>query len=280
MLQKAKQSAIDPIVKAFRNNEEALRDLWAFTKTYLVPIFEGALVGAITSVGKTIAGIINIVGTVVREIKQLVNEAIDAINRVIAAYNRIPALPNAPLVPKIGGTSTAGVGQTITLPGNGGTVTIPPSGNRGTTSGSLGATIPSISGGGGTVVVGGGGVSGGGGTASTANVAAKAAADAAKKTAEAVERMADPSSWMSLPGSVAEWRARESGDVIAMPPTIVGSFDPARVRAGNEGVTIVVQAPSAIDEEGFKRAVVDALNESANRGTGGGGGLRGTAQVL
>jgi hypothetical protein len=112
-----------------------------------------------------------------------------------------------------------------------------------------------------------------GGTISgTAKAGAKAIADA----------IVDQTPWMNLPTSVANWRARESGDVINMPSVLASpsAFDAARVRAANEGVTIVVQAPSAIDEEGFKRAVVDALNESANRGTGGGGGLRGTAQVL
>ena len=83
-----------------------------------------------------------------------------------------------------------------------------------------------------------------------------------------------------FPSSPAEFRAFESGDVINMPSGVTGNFDPARFRMAESGVTIVVQAPSAIDEEGFKRAVVDALNESANRGTGGGGGLRTTAQIL
>jgi len=46
------------------------------------------------------------------------------------------------------------------------------------------------------------------------------------------------------------------------------------------GITIVVQAPSVIDEEGFSRAVVGALNQATNRGTGGGSGIRDTAQIL
>ena len=51
------------------------------------------------------------------------------------------------------------------------------------------------------------------------------------------------------------------------------------VAANNAGVTINVNAPSAIDEEGFTRAVVLALNNSTNRGTTGGGDLRTTARV-
>jgi hypothetical protein len=66
----------------------------------------------------------------------------------------------------------------------------------------------------------------------------------------------------------------------AIPATFdVGSFRQAE-NAGQTSVTINVNAPSAIDEEGFTRAVVLALNNSTNRGTGGGGGLRDTAQIL
>lgn len=49
--------------------------------------------------------------------------------------------------------------------------------------------------------------------------------------------------------------------------------------AAASGVTINVNAPSIIDRESFSRAVVDALNESNARGTGGGGGLRGVVAL-
>lgn len=54
--------------------------------------------------------------------------------------------------------------------------------------------------------------------------------------------------------------------------SIAGStFNPAGVRQGeNVGLTINVNAPSVIDEEGFKSAIVSALNNSSYRGTGGG----------
>ncbi len=50
--------------------------------------------------------------------------------------------------------------------------------------------------------------------------------------------------------------------------------------AAASGVTVVVNAPSIIDEEGFTRAVVLALNNSTNRGTTGAGDLRTNAQIL
>ncbi len=62
----------------------------------------------------------------------------------------------------------------------------------------------------------------------------------------------------------------------------VGYINVAAVRAGEErgNVIVNVNAPSAIDEEGFTRAVILALNNSTNRGTTGAGDLRTSAQIL
>jgi len=63
---------------------------------------------------------------------------------------------------------------------------------------------------------------------------------------------------------------------------IPDNFDVGAVRKGEEkgNIIINVNAPSAIDEEGFTRAVVLALNNSTNRGTTGAGDLRTNAQIL
>jgi len=90
LLIEAKDRALAPIKQAFEDNKEALRDLWQFTKDYLVPLFEFTLVRAIEGVGKAIATITNIIGRVVTEIKALVQNAVDAINFLIAQYNRLP----------------------------------------------------------------------------------------------------------------------------------------------------------------------------------------------
>jgi hypothetical protein len=70
----------------------------------------------------------------------------------------------------------------------------------------------------------------------------------------------------------------------SVPSMGAGAFP--NVRIGAEGdyldrnnVVINVNAPSAIDEEGFTRAVVLALNNSTNRGTTGGGDIRTIARV-
>jgi len=64
---------------------------------------------------------------------------------------------------------------------------------------------------------------------------------------------------------------------------IPSNFDVAAARRAEEAdrpIVINVNAPSAIDEEGFTRAVILALNNSTNRGTGGGGNLLTEAQIL
>jgi hypothetical protein len=63
---------------------------------------------------------------------------------------------------------------------------------------------------------------------------------------------------------------------------IPSGFDVAAARRGEErgNVIVNVNAPSAIDEEGFTRAVILALNNSTNRGSTGAGDLRTSAQIL
>jgi hypothetical protein len=229
--QEAKRAAIDPIVQAFKNNEAALRDLWSFIKTYLVPIFETALVGAIKSVGATIAGIINIIGTVTSKVKELANDVIDAVNKIIRAYNSIPILPNVSTIPNISTTTTSRTGSvpTASLPFGGASI-IPPS------SGSANVT-PST-----------------------------------------------PTTTVTTPITTAPRVAASTPSIpvgSAAPITVSsGGFSRLADAQGIAPVTINVNAPSAIDEEGFTRAVVSALNNSNSRGTGGGSGLFGIRNEL
>jgi len=79
-----------------------------------------------------------------------------------------------------------------------------------------------------------------------------------------------------------------SPSLVTAPSTIVpsgnaipSSFDVAAARRGDErgNVIVNVNAPSAIDEEGFTRAVVLALNNSNARNGGGGGGIAGLVEL-
>jgi len=229
--QEAKQVAVDPIIEAFRNNEQALRDLWAFVKNFLIPIFENGLVAAIKTVGATIAGIITVVATVTNKVKELANDVIEAVNKIIRAYNAIPLLPNISTIPKVGTSSIAMTGSipTANLPFGGATL------GGGSTGGSSGGRTGASGTGGGTT----------------------------------------PSVPVTAVPTV-------STTVISNVPSVSGTPNLGAVRAGEakDNIYINVNAPSAIDEEGFTRAVIQALNNSTNRGTTGAGDLRTTAQIL
>jgi uncharacterized protein YoxC len=244
--QEAKRAAVDPIIKAFKDNEAALRDLWAFVKNFLIPIFENGLVAAIKAVGATIAGIITVVATVTNKVKELANDVIDAVNKIIRAYNAIPLLPNISTIPKVGTSSTAMTGSipTANLPFGGATL------GGGTTGGGIsgGGT------GGGT-----GGGSTGGKTGGGSSVAGTIAGVIAGTNA-----------------AFDAFNNARAGGTAGSPLNLGG------VRAGEakDNIYINVNAPSVIDEEGFTRAVIQALNTSTNRGTTGAGDLRTNAQIL
>ena len=231
MLQKAKTAAVDPIITAFKNNEEALRDLWSFIKTYLVPIFEGALVNAIKAVGSTIAGIINIIGAVVNGIKSLANTAIDAINSIINAYNRIPILPNVPTIPRMGNgssSSSSNIGG-VELP-FGGAPVVP-------------SNPPSTS-----------------STTSTRTTTTKRSSSSTNANANTSEPITSTQVAPPMPtlGTSSMVGGRFTGPGLSLDPDMVAPR-----------VTVNVNSPSIIDQNGFTAAVVDAFNQVQAR-TGGG----------
>jgi hypothetical protein len=90
-----------------------------------------------------------------------------------------------------------------------------------------------------------------------------------------VPRVSAPSPITSTTPRTTPSSVVPSGNAIPSGFNVAGT-----VAANNAGVTINVNAPSAIDEEGFTRAVILALNNSTNRGTTGAGDLRTSAQIL
>jgi len=92
---------------------------------------------------------------------------------------------------------------------------------------------------------------------------------------------APASSGLSVPsfsGSTSQTSGVTSAtNAAAAASMAIGSFGAGSFRAAEAAsmatVVVNVNAPSAIDKEGFSRAVVDALNESSYRGTGGSSAL-------
>jgi hypothetical protein len=238
MLIEAKNKALDPIKKAFEDNKEAIQTLWQFTKDYLVPLFEFTLVRAVEGVGKAVAAITNIIGSVVNGIKSLVNTAIEAINTLLRAYNSIPFLNNVGLLGGMGGGGfNAGGGERAGGSISAGTVSALASAVAG-----VGANIAGVS----RQVTGGSAGRGGGGTA------------AQRRALADIE-----SNFAQLQNLVA---GLTGGGIPSLAPA--NNLSAEELRFGR-GVTINVNAPSVIDEVGFTRAVVDAMNSVERTSAGG-----------
>lgn len=239
MLIDAKNRALDPIKRAFDENKDAMQTLWQFTKDYLVPLFEFTLRGSIERIGQAIGGLINIVGAVVDGIKAIVRTAIDAINTLIAAYNRIPFLNNVGMIqmPSFA-TTSGGVGmQLVTAKGGGGASSTTSLAGLVGSLGGLSSSIASVS----KQVTGGAGK--GGGTKSQLAALAQIEKDFA-----------------TLQGLLAQ---------LEPPAPAMATISGGVSRGEYGGVVINVNAPSAIDQTGFTRAVVDALNSVEYRQGGG-----------
>ena len=238
---------------------QLIQTLYSFFVTYFVPILKGQVVAAIQGIGtafsvviKIISPVIGFISDAINGLLKLIDFAIQRINALINAYNRIPVLPNLPTISSGAATPIA---PNIQLPFGGGSV-----GGASRGGASVIPTLPSV---------GGASAAAGATTAAAASTAAAAATTAATAAKKVVEEIVDMRPSLM---TVADVVARERGDVINYGVSASNrSLSVAEFRAAEAGITINVNAPSVIDEEGFSRAVVDALNKTQAR-TGGGGG--------
>ena len=226
----AKNKALDPIKKAFADNREEIEALWKFTKDYLVPLFEKVLVQAIKNVGTTIAGIVNIIGTVSRAIESIINKIIDGINKLIRVINLIKPGEDIQQLSKVDFTpnSDQRVGG-VQLPFGGQSV------------------VPSVSSGAGTPVISSGTI-----TAAPSGAGTVAAAESTTGETRVVAQMP------TLQAAAVSGIGGIRGPGLSLDPDMVAPR-----------VTINVNSASVIDQNGFTAAVVDAFNQVQAR-TGGG----------
>jgi len=225
-LKEFKEAAIDPVIQAFKNNEEALKGLYNFAKDFLVPFISFTLGNAIKGIGTVASGIVQAVSIALRALEPIINAAIAGINAVIRAKNLLTTGPDTPTIGRVNFGGGSGTGSNTVGAGGlpfGGTAT----------GGGITITPPTITGG---TITGGGTTGGGTGTITPT-----------------------PSTPVITPLVIP------SGNAI---PT---NFNVAGVRAGDErgNVIVNVNAPSVIDEQGFTRAVIEALNNSERRSGGG-----------
>jgi hypothetical protein len=253
------------------------KEIWQFVDQYLVPIFKTVLVKQIetfaTQASIAIKVVVPVIEAVLNTIKSVINGIISVINTAIDLYNKANNLFGGKDIANIskigqGRSSGSNVVGGASLPSGviiGGGVT------RGGVTGG-GVTGGGVTGGGVT----GGGVTGGGKVIGTNSTPAKVELTE-KNTKEIGDAWAN--SFLGQIGGLGDVGGvrffEETGGQIRMP--VAPSFDPARVRAGEEGNRSVINLTvnGAMDSESTARQIVTLLNDSQARGTLGASGFSG-----
>jgi phage-related protein len=227
----AMQTQFGKIKTVISENKDNLQSFFDVVK-YVAPIVGKILGAAVSGIGDIANIVLTIIGKVLGAIKPLLNTAIDGINLIIKGYNAIQFGKDISLIPKIGATSgTSGAaGFSGTMPGGTSFTT------TGGTSGKTTAT---------TVATG----------KTTATTVAIGGATA--KSNSSIPKVSVP---VFDPARVGMTSA-------GIRPQDV--FDPARVGMTSGGATINLTVNGAIDKEGTARTIVETLNNSFYRGTGG-----------
>jgi len=259
----ALSNAFEMVNKAVKDNKDNIqavlnlfRTMADFFVAYVVPIIKYQLLQAIEGIGIAFSTVIKIVGPVVGVVSNVVNgllklidTAIQRINSLITAYNRISILPDIPTIPQRSATPIA---PTIQLPFGGGTV------GGGAVPSTLSGGLPTVA-------------SGLGSAFATAGTSLGAGMGLGAKKPEPQIQNID--TWINQ--QIAKGEAITAAQQATNAELV--RVMTARAAAGlitAAPITVNVNAPSAIDEEGFTRAVVSALNNTGRR-TG-----AGTEQLL
>lgn len=240
-----------PIFDAFRNafnkvkdtimdNKDAImdwlnnyKDIYAWAKEYILPFIQKILVNAIEDLSTKISIALKVIIPVVKfisdQVKNLINGVIMQINMFIDAYNFVNGLWGGQDVKKI-----KLVGAQEVFVGNPNLKTNPSGSLSGTSSsggGSIVTTTPSI-------------------------------------TIPSTPTITTGGGKTTSPSGASMPIYPTGGGTIPFTQIPGSTFNPSAVRAGEmAGIVINVNAPSAIDQQGFSNAVIDALNNATYRGT-------------
>jgi hypothetical protein len=238
------KSVFDNVKTAIKNNKDEFQSFYEVI-AFVAPILGKVIGAAFQNAGQIASIAINIIAKVMSAIKPLLNMYIEGINLIIRGINLVKPGADIAFIPKIGDTSvvTPGAsGFSGTMPGGGSFTT--GGETAGTGGGGAGNKITTSTFAGGTS----GGSSKGVTTASKAAVTAQAAITGLG--ASGVSGV----STTSLAGILAASGGDRGGMTSA-------------------GTTINLTVNGAIDKEGTARTIVDTLNNSYYRGTGGAGNL-------
>ena len=231
------KSVFDNVKTAVMNSKDEFSAFWDVVK-FIAPLIGKAIGDALKVVGKIAETLITVFAKVLAAIKPLINTAIDGINLVIRGLNLINPGRDIPFLQKIGDSSSGGAaGFSGTTPG-GETFSTGTYVQNASERAQLAAALASANAAAGTTS--GNTTSSGGTTSSGIATAAKVAASAASSV-------------------------------------VSSNFNPGAFRMAenaNMGTTINLTVTGAFDREGTARTIVETLNDSFYRGTGGAGSLQ------
>ena len=262
--------AFSSIKSAIGDNLEAFKMFGAYIQAYLAPIVGTVLGGAFEVLGKIVSGLVTLIGGVARAINAIVSTTIDAINALITAYNRIPILPNVPTItkptiPGAGGSKPPGSGAQP--PDAGDTTTKTDTKTKKDQGGQLFLDAPTLPKNTSTAVI----------TAATsgAATAAEKIANAGGTNGVAGAGTTDSQNWARLTAAAeklggAATDSQNAARLLAQTIKMGGAFTDSQNAA-----RINITVNGAIDKEGTARTIVETLNNSYYRGTGGAGSLVG-----
>jgi hypothetical protein len=253
------KSVFDSVKTAIMNSKDEFKAFWDVIK-YIAPLIGSVLGKYMGMVGDAAEIVLTVIGKVLGALKPLLNTAIDGINLIIKGYNLVQWGKDIPLIPKIGGAS----GSTAT-----GAL-----GNFSMSTGGVMATTGVTTGGGVTTST--SGVTPGGATGLTPSggSATGGVATVAKKAAEAITNIAGAfdnftSGTTTLAGIEA---ASTSGFPFGTSGVNTNTLAGIMAASSRPSVTVNFNGVTT-DPEGTARVLVDTLNNSYYRGTGGAGAL-------
>jgi phage-related protein len=256
------KSAFDKIKKTVIENKDEFEAFFDVIKA-AAPIIGNVIGKAFSIVGDVASVVLNIMANVVGALRGLINTAIDLINIAIRGFNLIKPGADISPVSKIGASSGSSSTGGISVPA----ASLPSGFTSGGTTSSAGGTT-----GGGTTTIT-GGTTGGGSAGGTLGGAVTKIAKDTKKVVDDVAGAFDDftSGTTTLAGVMAA-----SNKPFAFGTSGVNTNTLAGIMAasGQPRIEINVNAPSMMDEEGFKRATTEAFNNSFYRGTGGANSLQ------
>lgn len=254
------KSTFDKIKATIAENKDEFESFFNVIK-YAAPIIGNVIGTAFNLIGSIANVVLNIMAKVIGALEGLVNKAIELINLAIRGFNLLKPGEDVPYVPKVGGSKSdpkkSGTPEAISNAAK----------NAAAAAGGI-SLDTSISGGttGGTT----GGTSGTSGTSGVATVAAKAA-KAITDIAGAFDNFT--SGTTTLAGiEAASNRGFPFGTSGVNTNSLAGIM---AASAQSAAPTINVTINGAIDKEGTARTLVETLNNSYYRGTGGAGSLVG-----